>query len=235
MDQVTYSVNPGSEDIQEALSDQPIKSHLRVQLFYAEDSDAVENGHNSAQAHSDEHESAERPPGRRSKLREQHDDGSRYTDARDLAVSRISLGQLSKPIRRNNSSRLEVEKIGTHHHPINSHHLHVTAESIKDRRDETAPDEQHNPVGKTINVSTAFLPQTPIARARNSTAQLNSPQIIRPIPPPRNPPRMVRQRMITRRNSQTRHGSDEKSRKHPHILRGRVCLEPRFDHGGVDI
>ena len=77
MDQFTYSVNSGSEDIQKTLRDQPGQTHLLVELIYAEDPNAMEDRHNSAQAHSDEHESAERPPSRRAELREQHDNGGR--------------------------------------------------------------------------------------------------------------------------------------------------------------
>jgi hypothetical protein len=86
VDKFTYSVNPGSENIQKPLRNEPRKTHLLVQLFYAKDPNAVEDRHNSAQAHSDEHESAERPPGWRAELREQHDDGGRYPDACDLQV-----------------------------------------------------------------------------------------------------------------------------------------------------
>ena len=77
VDQFTYSVNSGSEDIQKTLRDQPGQTHLLVELIYAEDPNAMEDRHNSAQAHSDEHESAERPPSRRAELREQHDNGGR--------------------------------------------------------------------------------------------------------------------------------------------------------------
>ena len=73
------------------MGDQPGQAHLLIQLLYAEDPNAVEDGHNSAQAHSDEHESAKGPPGWRAELREQHDDGGGYSDACDLQVMRVSM------------------------------------------------------------------------------------------------------------------------------------------------
>jgi len=84
VDQFTYSVDSGSEDVQKTLGDEPRQAHLLVQSFHAKHLDAVEDRHNSAQAHSDEHESAERPPSRCAELREQHDDGGRYSNACDL-------------------------------------------------------------------------------------------------------------------------------------------------------
>jgi hypothetical protein len=77
VDQFTYSINAGSENVQKPLRDQPRQTHLLIQLLYAEDPNAMEDGDNSAQAHSDEHESAERPPSRRAELREEHDNGGR--------------------------------------------------------------------------------------------------------------------------------------------------------------
>jgi len=82
----TYSVNAGSENVQEPLRDEPGETHLLVQSFYTKDPNAVKHRHNSAQAHSDEHEGAERPPGWRAKLWKQHDDGSCHSNARDLLV-----------------------------------------------------------------------------------------------------------------------------------------------------
>jgi hypothetical protein len=83
---VTYSVNSGSENVQKPLRDEPGQTHLPIELFHAKDLDAVKDGHNSAQAHSDEHERAERPPSRCAELGKQHDDGSCYSNACNLQV-----------------------------------------------------------------------------------------------------------------------------------------------------
>lgn len=80
----TYSVDSGSKNVQNALSDKPGQPHLPVELFHAKHLDAMKDGHDSAQAHGDEHESPERPPRRRAELREKHDDGGRCSDACDL-------------------------------------------------------------------------------------------------------------------------------------------------------
>jgi len=60
--ETTYSIDPSSKNIENALSDKPRQSHLTLHLRNAECLDAMENRKEGAQAHSNEHESAERSP-----------------------------------------------------------------------------------------------------------------------------------------------------------------------------
>jgi len=82
--QVTHSIYSSSQNVENALSDEPRQPHLSLHLRNAKCLDAMENGEKGAQAHSNEHECAERSPGWSAETWEQNDHHCRCADRCDL-------------------------------------------------------------------------------------------------------------------------------------------------------
>ena len=83
----THSIDPSSQDVEDALRDQPRQPHLALQLRNAKCLDAMENRKQRAQSHSNEHEGAKRSPSRRAETWEQHNHHGRCSNGRDLCSS----------------------------------------------------------------------------------------------------------------------------------------------------
>lgn len=91
----THSIDPSSQDVENALRDQPRQSHLALHLRNAKCLDAMENRKQGAQAHSNEHEGAERSPGWCAETGEQDNHHCRCADRCDLCWSQLSARRLS--------------------------------------------------------------------------------------------------------------------------------------------
>lgn len=72
----TRSIEPGPDDIQRALQQQPTKPNLPHHKLDAEYAQTMQDGQDSRQTHAHEHSRAEGPPRRGAELREH-----RYGDA----------------------------------------------------------------------------------------------------------------------------------------------------------
>lgn len=144
-DRSTYRINSSSEDVKKALRDEPRQTDLPVHLCYAEQLDAVKNGEDCAQSHSDEHEGAEGPPGRRAELWEQH-----YNDCR--CADRCYLRSQN----RQHWMCYASDEAGkeTDHRPVHFDPLHVLDESVVYGWYEAAPNQEHNPVRMSCQSTT---------------------------------------------------------------------------------